>query len=99
MRLVETPLPSPPRREPEETREHGEEEAIEDYSALPAPVGVSDSWAEPAAASVPTGFGTADGFEAAGGCDWMWAGMRESGSSEVDVSGHGVPCLCMMIPI
>jgi len=54
-------------REPEETRDHAEEDAIEDYSALPAPVGVSDSWAEPAASSVPAGFGTVEGFEAVGG--------------------------------
>ena len=57
---------SPPPREPEETREHDQEEAIEEYSALPAPVGVSDNWAEPAASSVPAGFGAVDGFEAAG---------------------------------
>ena len=56
-------------REPEETREHGEEDVLEDYSALPAPVGVSDSWAEPAASSVPAGFGNVEGFEAVG--EWM----------------------------
>ncbi|GAX83264.1 hypothetical protein CEUSTIGMA_g10690.t1 [Chlamydomonas eustigma] len=55
-------------REPEETREH-EEEAYDDMmnqSALPAPVGNLDSWNEPAAGTVPEGFGNVEGFEAAG---------------------------------
>ena len=71
--LTLNPCPPPP-REPEETREHDQEEAIEEYSALPAPVGVSDNWAEPAASSVPAGFGAVDGFEAAGVNKCVWVG-------------------------
>ena len=48
-------------KEPEEAREGGEEEVADDFgSALPAPVGVSDNWADQPAVGA---FG-ADGFEA-----------------------------------
>eukprot|EP00195_Chlamydomonas_chlamydogama_P014644 CAMPEP_0202899750 /NCGR_PEP_ID=MMETSP1392-20130828/7891_1 /ASSEMBLY_ACC=CAM_ASM_000868 /TAXON_ID=225041 /ORGANISM="Chlamydomonas chlamydogama, Strain SAG 11-48b" /LENGTH=276 /DNA_ID=CAMNT_0049586007 /DNA_START=63 /DNA_END=893 /DNA_ORIENTATION=- len=53
-------------REPEETREGGEDEADDAFqSALPAPVGATETWAEipPADAA----YGAAEGFEAAGG--------------------------------
>mmetsp|Transcript_71217 Transcript_71217/g.157212 ORF Transcript_71217/g.157212 Transcript_71217/m.157212 type:complete len:276 (+) Transcript_71217:133-960(+) len=50
-------------REPEETREAGEEEAADDFAALPAPVGASESWAE--APAPAAGFGAVEGYETA----------------------------------
>ena len=55
-------------REPEETRDAEAEEAAEEYAALPAPVGASETWAEAPAA----GFGAVEGFEAAR--EYRWGG-------------------------
>ena len=82
MRSANPPPRTPPaRRDPEEAKEaeEGEEFAAEGFqSALPAPVGASDSWGEmPPAEAPPAGFGNVEGFEAAGGLRGAWGGARK----------------------
>ncbi|KAG1672438.1 hypothetical protein FOA52_013224 [Chlamydomonas sp. UWO 241] len=68
-------------REPEETREAGEEELVDDsFAALPAPVGASDSWAEAPAAGAAGAFGAVDGFDAA---------SAPAGYQQVDATAFG----------
>jgi len=59
-------------REPEETKEDGEEgdafgAPAEFGTTLPAPTGAADTWGDPVAEAAPPAYGGADGFEAVAG--------------------------------